>query len=190
MQIQCCFCWKPRWLELIHKSGHLLHSFPDTGETNLLKKKLKRHFLFKAFFDKSFSQISCECLLSPKNFSQERLLPRQVIEGFTTSIHIYSSKIFREKEDMCTTVHFTHIIWVELFGSAKIFCFVVFRWIGCRLRSRVCVGRVESVIGHSTGSQITFAQEHVRCLLWGKRYDYNLYISIITRNESQRCPRL
>ena len=184
------FLLKAKMTWTIHKSGHLLHSFSDTGETNLLNKKLKRHFLFKAFFDKSFSQISCECLLSPKNFSQERLLPRQVIEGFTTSIHIYSSKIFREKEDMCTTVHFTHIIWVELFGSAKKICFVVFRWTGCRLRSRVCVGRVESVIGHSTGSQITFAQEHVRCLLRGKRYDYNLYISITTRNESQRCPKL
>ena len=113
MQIQCCFCWKPRWLELIHKSRHLLHSFSDTGETNLLNKKLKRDLLFKAFFDKSFSQISCEYLLSPKNFSQERLLPRQVIEGFTTSIHIYSSKIFREKEDMCTlyTYHMSWVIW-------------------------------------------------------------------------------
>ena len=88
------FLLKAKMTWTIHKSGHLLHSFSDTGETNLLNKKLKRHFLFKAFFDKSFSQISCECLLSPKNFSQERLLPRQVIEGFTTSIHIYSSKIF------------------------------------------------------------------------------------------------
>ena len=107
------FLLKAKMTWTIHKSGHLLHSFSDTGETDLLIKKLKRHFLFKAFFDKSFSQISCECLLSPKNFSQERLLPRQVIEGFTTSIHIYSSKIFREKEDMCTmyTYHMSWVIW-------------------------------------------------------------------------------
>ena len=109
------------------------------------------------------------------------------------SLHLSTFTLLRfSREKEAHYIESYHIIfsYLAIFGSAKFFGFVVFWRIGCRLRSRVCVGRVESVIGHSTGSQITFAQEHVRCLLRGKRYDYNLYISITTRNESQRCPKL